>query len=66
MAEQQENAPKKSGSKKLLGILIGLALIVVGVVAVVVWWQDVLGLIRGFIGAFLALIGAITIAIAKE
>ena len=67
MAEQQTSAPeKKSGSRKLLGMLLGLVLIVLGVTAVVVWWPDVLGLLRGCIGIFLALIGAITIAIAKE
>ena len=67
MAEQQTSAPeKKSGSRKLLGMLLGLVLIVLGVVAVVAWWGDVLGLLRGCIGIFLALIGAITIAIAKE
>ena len=54
MAEQQTSAPeKKSGSRKLLGMLLGLVLIVLGVAAVVVWWPDVLSLLRGCIGIFL-------------
>ncbi len=69
MAEEQTQAPeqkKGGGAKKLLGMLMGLVFIVVGIALVVVWVADLLVVIRGCLGLFLALAGAITIAISKE
>jgi hypothetical protein len=63
MAEQAE---KKSGSKTILKIVIGIVLIVLGLALVIVWWPYLLGLIQGCLGLFLIMAGAITIAIAKE
>jgi len=69
MAEEQAQAQEKkkgAGLKKLLGILMGILLIVAGIALVVLWFADLLVVVRGCLGAFLALAGAITIAIAKE
>jgi len=64
MAEEQ----KKGGAavKTALKIILGLIFIALGIWAVVVWWRDLLVVIKGCIGLFAVLAGAITIAIAKE
>ncbi|UCG35102.1 MAG: hypothetical protein JSW17_06345 [Candidatus Omnitrophota bacterium] len=67
MAEEQAQEKKKgAGLKKAFGILMGILLIVAGITLVVLWFADLLIVVRGCVGAFLALAGAITIAIAKE
>jgi len=48
---------------KLIKILIGLALIGLGVFLIVIWWGDVLSLIRGGLGLALILAGLIAFAI---
>jgi len=63
MAEQAE---KKTNSKTLLKILIGVVLIAIGLVLVIIWWPYLWGLVQGCLGLFLIMAGAITIAIAKE
>ena len=68
-AEQTQPEEKKSASelaKTVLKMILGVVLIALGVVAVVVWWQDLLNLIKGGIGLFLVLVGLITIAIARD
>ena len=52
--------------KGILKIIIGLALVVVGIVLVIYWIVPLLTLIKGCVGLFLIMAGAITIAIAKE
>ena len=52
--------------KGVLKVLFGLCLMVLGVLAVIYWWQEVKDTIQGFLGLFLVLAGAITIAIAKD
>jgi uncharacterized membrane protein YiaA len=72
MAEEQKEtkeAKKTDGgkaTKTLLKYLLGIALVVVGLWLVWVWCSDLLVLIKGGLGLFLILAGAITIAIAKE
>ena len=63
MAEQAE---KKTNSKTLLKILIGVVLIAIGITLVIIWFPLLIGLIQGCLGLFLIMAGAITIAIAKE
>lgn len=69
--EQQTQAQeeKKSAAevvKVFIKLIIGLVLVGLGIWAVIVWWKDLLLVIRGCIGLFLILAGAITIAIAKD
>lgn len=46
--------------------ILGLALLVAGVLAVIAWRGALILLIKGSIGLFLILAGLITLAIAKE
>jgi hypothetical protein len=65
MAEEE----KKKGAaavKTALKIILGLIFIGLGIWAVIAWWKDLLAVIKGCIGLFAILAGAITIAIAKE
>ena len=50
----------------VLKVILGLVLMGLGVLAVIYWWQEVKDTIQGFLGLFLVLAGAITIAIAKD
>ena len=50
----------------LIKVILGLALIALGVVAVIGWWASLVEVIKGCIGLFLVLAGLITLAIAKE
>ncbi|MBL7130079.1 MAG: hypothetical protein ISS45_01520 [Candidatus Omnitrophica bacterium] len=68
--KQEEKKEKKLGIKKffstLLKVILGLIFLALGVLAIVVWWPDLLLVIRGCIGLFLVLASVITFAIAKE
>jgi hypothetical protein len=64
MAEEQKKGG--AGIKAILKIILGFIFIALGVWAVVVWRKDLLVVIKGCIGLFAILAGAITIAIAKE
>jgi hypothetical protein len=62
---------KKEGSgKKILStmfkVVLGVAFLVLGALAILRWWKMLLILIKGCIGLFLILAGLITLAIAKE
>ena len=52
--------------KGLMKIILGVVLILLGLAAVIGWWASLWILIKGAIGLFLIMAGAITIAIAKE
>ncbi len=70
MAEEIKQEEKKAEPSKILSTLIkvilGLAFLVLGVLAIIGWRNDLLALIRGCLGPFLVLAGLITLAIAKE
>jgi uncharacterized membrane protein HdeD (DUF308 family) len=71
MAQEEKtnevNAGKEAANAKtVLKMVIGGIVVVLGVIAVIVWVQDLFTVIRGFIGLFLVMAGAIVIAIAKE
>lgn len=57
--------PKKMLST-LFKIILGLAFLVLGGVAILKWWEPLLLIVKGCIGLFLILAGVITLAIAKE
>ena len=68
-AEQAQPEEKKSASEQVktaLKFVLGVVLIALGVAAVVIWWGELLNLIKGGIGLFLVLAGLITIAIARD
>lgn len=58
------------GAKKIastmLKVILGLAFLILGVWAILVWWPDLLVVVKGCIGLFLVLAATITLVIAKE
>lgn len=69
MAEEIKQEEKKEPSKALsmiFKVILGLAFLGLGVLAIIAWWQDLLVVVRGCIGGFLILTGIIFLAIAKE
>ncbi len=66
--EEEKKEEKKSSEvlKTMSKIILGVALIGLGLWAVIGWRLFLLVVIKGCIGLFLILAGAITIAIAKE
>lgn len=72
MAEEIKKEDKccGQGSKKvfstLLKVILGLAFLALGAIAILRWWYLLLMIIKGCIGLFLILAGVITLAIAKE
>jgi len=57
---------KKIKESKLALLLGGLGFMILGIVLVLVWWQDVVSLFRGFIGVFIALGGLLLLYMVKE
>ena len=70
MAEEVKQEEKKPETKGVFStifkVILGLALLVLGVWAIIAWREDLLTVIRGCVGGFLILAGAITLAIAKD
>lgn len=56
----------KRTSQSTAKFMVGIALVVIGVLLVIACFSELMALIRGCLGIFLILAGAITIAIAKE
>ncbi len=64
-----EEAAAKKGSKVLktvLKVIIGLAFLALGVYLIIRWKVQLFNVIKGCVGLFLIMVGAITVAIAKE
>jgi len=57
---------KKIKESKVALLLIGLGFLIFGITLVLVWWQDVVSLFRGFIGVFIALLGLLVLYMVKE
>ena len=51
---------------KILKVLIGLALVALGVYTLYLWWADLLVLIRGGIGLVLIMAGLIAFALVAD
>tara|TARA_B100000315_G_C14569575_1_gene584782 strand:+ start:899 stop:1099 length:201 start_codon:yes stop_codon:yes gene_type:complete len=66
MAEEKKEQKKDKSSKALVKLVIGLVFVLVGLLMVFIWKRDLGVIIRGCLGIFLIMAGAITIAIAKE
>lgn len=69
MAEEVKQE-KKTDVKKLMStlfkVVLGLAFLLLGAIAILKWWPQLVDLVKGCIGLFLILAGIITLAIAKE
>jgi len=59
-------AEGKKAVSTFLKVIIGLAFLVLGVLAILRWLPQLLTLMQGSIGLFLILAGIITLAIAKD
>jgi len=62
----EENKPVAQPSVAVFKVILGLAFLALGAIALLRWWQQLLILAKGGIGLFLLLAGVITLAIAKE
>ncbi|MDD5254660.1 MAG: hypothetical protein PHR11_01235 [Candidatus Omnitrophica bacterium] len=69
MAEEIKKEVKPDGAKAfwvVFKMLLGLAFLALGALALYQWRGELLIVVRGCIGLFLILAGMITLAIAKE
>lgn len=70
MAEEAKQEEKKVEASKIfstiLKVILGLAFLILGVLAILRWWMYLKVVVLGCIGLFLILAGIITLAIAKE
>jgi len=70
MAEEAKQEEKKVEAGKvfstILKVILGLAFLALGALAILKWLGALLLVIKGCIGLFLILAGIITLAIAKE
>jgi hypothetical protein len=64
MAEGENKGSKILAT--LFKVILGLVFLVLGVMAIIRWWDWIVLLIKGCLGPFLLLAGIITLAIAKE
>ncbi|MDD2752539.1 MAG: hypothetical protein PHN59_05340 [Candidatus Omnitrophica bacterium] len=65
MADEAKGNGKKVFAT-LFKVILGVAFLVLGILAVVRWWPLLLMIVKGCVGLFLILAGVITLAIAKE
>ncbi len=70
MAEEVKQEEKKACGTKVCStifkVVLGLAFLALGVLAIIAWRNDLIAVFKGCIGLFLILAGIITLAIAKE
>jgi len=70
MAEEVKQEEKKTEAKNMFStifkVLLGMAFLVLGVLAIMSWRSNLLSVIKGCIGPFLVLAAIITFAIAKD
>jgi hypothetical protein len=66
MAEEAKKVEASKIVSTIIKVIIGLALLILGALAIIRWWPQLLDVVRGCIGPFLLLAGVITLAIAKE
>jgi len=69
MAEEEKKAAKKPAKEvvgKILKVILGMVLVVLGIWGIYLWRVDVLTIIKGAVGVVFLLAGIICFAIAKE
>jgi uncharacterized membrane protein len=64
--EEKKCCNAKKTLSTLFKVVLGLAFLVLGGLAILKWWREFISIIRGCIGLFLILAGVITLAMAKE
>lgn len=65
--KKQENNPESGKiAATIFKVILGLAFLALGAMAVYRWWDDLWIVARGCLGLFLILAGIITLAIARE
>jgi len=60
------DAPLKKEYKTFLMLLLGLFILILGVTFILVWWEDVVSLVRGVFGFALALGGLLVLYSIKK
>lgn len=65
-AVQEEKKDGKKMLSTLIKFLLGVVFLILGLVALIGWWKDLLVVLKGCVGLFLLLAALITFAIAKE
>ena len=66
MAEKKESKSAKESVMVVVKIVLGVVFVVIGLWAIIGWWDNVIGLVKGSLGIIILLAGAICFAIAKE
>lgn len=70
MAEEVKQEEKKAEASNVMStifkVILGIAFLALGILAVLKWLPQLLTIVKGCIGLFLILAGVITLAIAKE
>ena len=64
--EEKKCCDTKKTLSTLFKVILGLAFLVLGGLAILSWWGSLLIIVKGCVGLFLILAGVITLAIAKE
>ncbi|MDD5561518.1 MAG: hypothetical protein PHT50_05255 [Candidatus Omnitrophica bacterium] len=64
--EEKKCCDAKRSLSVFFKVILGLAFLVLGGLAILKWWKALLLIVKGCIGLFLILAGVITLAIAKE
>ncbi len=64
--KEQEKKDSGKGVKTFLKVILGIVFLGLGAYLIWRWRWDLIALVKGSIGLFLILAGAITLAIAKE
>jgi hypothetical protein len=62
--EPEEDEESSFGIKKIIKVLVGIALIVVGIGSYWYWLPELLVVVKGCLGVFIALIGLVVVMIA--
>lgn len=63
---EAKNEPTIAIPLSMVKLIVGVGLVILGLTAVLGWWEYLVVVIKGCIGIILILAGAVVIAIAKE
>lgn len=65
-AQKVEASKPSNGTKAIIKLILGMVLIILGLIALISWHEELFTIIKGCIGLFVILAGVITIASAKS
>lgn len=66
LKQEEQKADVKKTASTIFKVILGLAFLILGVLAIIKWIDALWTVVTGCIGLFLILAGIITLAIAKE